>query len=217
MTCAVNLLPECCHHAQRRAVRRNAWTVVATAGCVLLLCAWVASSATSSELARLDGELGAVYVRQSELDRQLALATIMRNQLIQRGRALLALQQQQAVPEQLLTLSSRAPAGVILTEIRAAPAAEKERAARHRPASSPVPSAKTGAEDLREGSPALVVHICGYALEHDDLTRLIDVLQSAEDGWRWRQVELLRAAREPYRNGEALAFQLECQQPEGAP
>ena len=214
MTCAVNLLPESCHNARRRAVRRSVWVVVATAASMLLVCAWVMGRATNYALLRLERELDSVQVRQSELGRQLTLATVTRNDLARRARALLALRQEQAVPEQLLTLTSRAPNGVVLTEIRAAPAAETGRSARSRAAA---PSAEIGAEGPHEKPPSLLVHMSGYALEHDELTRLIDILQSADVGRRWEQVELLRAAREPYRGDEALAFRLECRQAEGAP
>ena len=163
MSCAVNLLPDSCHNARRRAMRRNAWTAVVTAAGALLVCAWLVTHATDHALIRLDGELGGVRVRQSQLDRQLTLATITR------------------------------------------------------PGASPAPSAERSGKGRHEESASLLVDMCGYAVDHDELTRLIDVLQSAAGGPRWEQVELLRAAREPYRGGEALAFHLECRQAEDAP
>ena len=217
MSCAVNLLPDSCHNARRRAVRRNAWTAVVTAAGALLVCAWLVTHATDHALARLDGELGGVRARQSQLDRQLTLATITRNDLARRARALLALRQEQAVPGQLLALSSRAPGGVLFTEIRGETVVDAERFSRYRPGAPPAPSAERCGKGRHEESPSLLVDMCGYAIDHDELTRLIDVLQSAAGGPRWEQVELLRAAREPYRGGEALAFQLECRQAEDAP
>ena len=217
MICSVNLVPEACRNARRRAVRRSVWTVVATTAGMLLVCAWVSGRATSNALVRLDRELAGVQMRQSELELQRALATPTRNDLARRARALLALRQEQAAPEQLLNLSSRAPDGVVLTEIRAEPPMETGRPARQRAATASVSSTGTDAQAPREGAPSLLVHMCGYAIEHSELTRLIDVLQSTENGRYWDHVKLLRAAREPYGRDDALAFHLECRQAEGVP
>jgi hypothetical protein len=216
MTCSVNLVPVSCHTARQRALRRSVWTVVATTAGMLLVCAWVAGRATGTALLRLDRELAGVQMRQSELDRQLALATTTRNDLARRARALLALRQEQAAPEQLLTLSSRAPDGVVLTEIRAEPPMEAGRPTPRRTAAA-APATEPSAVAPREEARSLVVHVCGYAVEHSELTRLIDNMQSAEGLRYWKHVKLLRVAREPYGCDDALAFHLECRQEEGIP
>ncbi len=216
MTCAVNLLPESCHNDRCRAARRTVWTAVATTAGVLLACAWVVERATNHALANLVNELGGIQVRQSELDRQLTLSTIARNDLARQARALLSLRQEQALPEQLLALTNQAPDGVTFTEIRAQPIAPTGSSARRSPPPSST-AAQTGMKTPRDESSASLVHLRGYALEHAQLTRLIDVLKSARAGQCWQEVELLRAAREPYRSAEALAFQLECRPGERVP
>lgn len=214
MTCAVNLLPESCRNARHRAVRRTVWTVATTTAGALVVCAWVVGQATDQALARRQAELKTVQSRQSELDHQLMLATITRNDLARQARALLSLRQEQVFPQQLLDLSSRAPEGIVLTEISAEARRRTQRSPSHR-----APPSGPSEDSTQHGQVRLarLIHLSGFAVEHSQLTRLIDVLQSAEHGQRWGEVELLRAAREPFGGRPALAFQLECRRAEGLP
>ena len=207
LSCAVNLLPDSCHNVRRRTMRRKVWTAVALSAALLVAGAWAALRAVDQALLRLDRELGRVQVEQSELDRQLMLAAKLRNDLAARGRALSALRHRQPLPEQLLTLSRLAPAGVVLTEIRAQPAGEVR---------EPIQPSSSGntrspaANPSPESTPRpLLVQFSGYALDHDELARLVAVLQQVP---QWEHVELLRATRQPYGSGEALAFELKCRQ-----
>jgi hypothetical protein len=229
MTCAVNLLPESCHNARQRAIRRNAWTGIVIAAALLVLGSWPAVRATNRSISRLSGELGSVQAKQSELERQSLRAAIVRSNLLAQGRALTALRQSHPLSARLLQLTELTPSGVVFTEIQGvAPQRELEpapaRPAPQMPAKTANPSAS-----LRAGKQAppklqtvlagqdkapLVVQMTGFAVDHDELTRLIDALEKVP---QWGQVKLVRATREPYGNGIALAFQLECRQTEPQP
>jgi Tfp pilus assembly protein PilN len=214
VTYALDLLPESCHSTRRRLARRNAWSVVLTFAGLLLAGAWLVLRVSDHVIDRSNRELAAIQIRQSELDRQLTLATMARNDLAERARVLSTLRQEQLLPQQLLTLSQQLPDGVVFTEIAAEPALRPGRFSPYRPAAPPANAPETTANDPSPQPVPLLVRLRGYAVEHNDLTRLIDVLQRVP---RWEHVELLRAAREPYGDGEALAFQLECLPLEGLP
>ena len=205
MSCAVNLLPEACHDARRRIRHRSVWVIVLSGAAVLLAGTWLVLGATGRAIVRQGQELGAVQIVQSELDRQLTLATITRNELVEQGRALLALRQDQELPEQLLALSNQAPEGVVFTEINTGSRAGK------RP---PIGRAIRNEASAAETGAGTAVSMRGYAVDHDQLTRLIAVLRRIPS---WSKVELIRATREPYRGGNALAFHLECRQMEDTP
>lgn len=53
------------------------------------------------------------------------------------------------------------------------------------------------------------VRLSGYALDHERLKEFIEAARRVPD---WRRVELVRASRETYAGGPAIAFQLECQE-----
>ena len=205
MSCAVNLLPEACHDARRRIRHRSVWTIIVAGSLVLLVGIWVVLGASDRAIVRQGQELGAVQMVQSELDRQLTLATITRNELVEKGRALLALRQEQELPAQLLALSNQTPAGVVLTQI-----STETRSGMRPPMGGGRKSVKSDTGGIGTG----VVFMNGYAVNHDQLTRLIAVLRRIP---RWSRVELVRATREPYQRGEALAFRLECRQMENTP
>lgn len=215
MICAVNLLPESCHAARHRLVRRNAWSVVVLCAGVLVFGTWIALRATDRSVHRLNREHESLQAKQSELDRQLTLAIRSRNELAQRARALTALRQELALPQQLLTLAREAPEGVVLMEIQSLVQAG-DRSLASPPTTSPrAGSGTAGAQALQRpggrGPEPPVVQMTGYAVDHDQLTRLIEALQRIE---HWEQIELLRVNREPYLGGMALAFRLECRQAE---
>jgi hypothetical protein len=217
---AVNLLPEACHNARRRAVRRNGWTVVGLTAGLLVVGAWIALGATNHVILGLHRQLVAEEAKHAELDRQLMVATTHRDQLVKRAQALAALRQQHydcpRIPEQLLALARLAPDGVVFTDISGT------RTSRN--AEGPAPSARPRSATPVTGSPAaepakaararpgaepLSVRLSGYALDHQQLARLIEALRQVP---QWEEPELLRAAREPYHRSEALAFRIECRQ-----
>jgi hypothetical protein len=214
MSCTVNLLPVSCRNARRRTVRRNAWTALVLSIGLLVVGTWAALRAVDRSLQRLSHQFASAQSKQSELHRQWALATRLRHDLLQRGRTLSALRQEQFLPEQLLALTHQAPDGVVFTEISAQPATGGRPAAR--PVLQPaglIANGQPGSHTALPQDPSatdqpLVVHMTGYAADHDQLARLIGVLQRVP---RWERVELLGATREPYRSGVALAFRLECQ------
>jgi len=198
--CTVNLLPESCHNARRRLVRRNAWTAVAACAFILLAGTWVALRAAGHAIDGLGDELAAVQATQVELERQLVLAATARNGLADQSRGLETLRHEQPLPRQLLAVAQRAPEGIVLTEILAD--SDTGGGWNNARLVAPIITSQAASEPR-----PLTVRISGYAVDHEELTRLIAALK---DERRWEQVELLRAAREPYRQGEALAFRLEC-------
>jgi hypothetical protein len=212
MICTVNLLPESCRNAQRRALRRNAWFGVGLVAGVLVVGAWIALHASDRAILRFRRELAGLQARQSDLDRRLTLALQRRNRLADRGRALAALQQEEHFPGQLLNLSRLAPDGVVLTEIVARPPgagwAPAGRGAEAQRGVGPGATARSAGQD------PLAVQMRGFAIDHDELERLIEALQQIP---HWENVKLLRAAREPYQTGMALAFSLECRPEESEP
>ncbi len=214
MNCAVNLLPDSCHNVRRRTNRRNAWVVVLLSAGLLVAGTWVALRATDRAIGRLSREFSSVQIQQTELDRRLMFVTVARNKLAERARALTALHQEQTLPGQLLTLTSLAPEGVVLTEIRTPSPGDTRRPARSPAEASRAGTQKTATRDTTPIRNPVTVQMRGCAVNHDELTRLIDALQNVP---RWEQVELLRTAREPYRTGVALTFHLECRRMEGAP
>jgi hypothetical protein len=221
MTCAVNLLPESCHNARQRAIRRNAWTGIVVAAGLLVLGSWPAVRATNRTITRLNGELGGVQVKQSELERQSLRAAIVRGGLLAQGRALMALRQSHPLPARLLQLAELTPSGVVFTEISGVALQRELESAPARP--TPQAPAKTGKKNARpkpqtafaaQPKAPLVVQMTGFAVDHDELTRLIDALENVP---QWGQVTLVRATQEPYGNGLAVAFQLECRPAEAQP
>jgi Tfp pilus assembly protein PilN len=214
MSYAVNLLPESCHNARRRARRRNAWTGILLSAGLLVIGTWAALSAADRAIQRLTREIAGLQARQSELDRQSTLAARLRNDLAQQGRALAALRQEHLLPGQLLTLAREAPGGIVLTEIRTQSAGRPRPAIPVRPQTARASTVRPQRAGLGDQGAAGAVQVNGYAIDHDELTRLIGTIQRIP---QWEQVELLRAGREPYRSGMALAFQLECHPREVAP
>jgi hypothetical protein len=214
MICAVDLLPESCHNVRQRIRRRNVWVVVLTIAGLLLAGAWLILCVSDHVIGRSQRELEVLQARQSELNRQLTLATITRNRLAEQGRALSALRHEQPLPQQLLLLSEQAPSGVVFGEISTAAAPGPGRSSRPRSRSAQPAPVQTPATENQPTQPAQIVRMRGYAIDHNELTRLIDVLQHVP---QWQQVELLRAAREPYGSTQALAFQIECRPAEDAP
>ncbi|GAF79460.1 unnamed protein product, partial [marine sediment metagenome] len=189
-----------------------------TAG-VAVATSWLVLRATDQAVDRLTRQFAAAQTRRSELDRQLILATKIRNDLAGRGRALSALRQAHPLPAHLLALTRQAPDGVVFTELRGQPAGDsrqpvqfRAKTARLPPANTPNQEAAAPAESIAatsERPPPLVVQMSGYAVDHDELMRLISALQRLP---LWEQVVLLSATREPNDNGEVLAFRLECLQ-----
>ena len=215
--CSVNLLPESCHNARQRAVRRNRWTVTVLSAALLVVGAWIALGATHQAILGLHRQLVTEQARHAELDRRLLLATRNRDSLVQRANALVGLRQQQCdrpfLPEQLVSLAQLAPEGVVFEEISGAPVTHpNEGPARptHPPGANPdapTPQSPGPVLAVQIKPEALVVRLSGFALDHQQLARLIEALRHVP---QWDDVELLRAAREPYLQSEALAFRLEC-------
>lgn len=211
MIYAVNLLPDSCHHLRRRAVRRNAWTIIVGGASLLVAGTWIGLQAVNRTLTRLERELGGIQIKQTEIDRQLVFACAERNALADRALALAALcrgADADDLPHQLYELSRLAPEGVVLSEIASLPPDPSQR---------PAPSDAKASANARVFGPqtdrALRVQITGFARDHSELTRFIDAVERIQS---WQHVELERAALEPFHSGRALAFKLVCRRMEEA-
>ena len=56
------------------------------------------------------------------------------------------------------------------------------------------------------------VRLLGYALDHGALLQFLNALQGLPG---WRHVELVRAAQEPFRTGQAVMFELDGEVEQG--
>jgi hypothetical protein len=214
MSCSVNLVPLVRLQAQARNRRRLAWVGTCTALGLLLTAGWGIQRAAAGAVSQLSTTVGALQIQRTEVQRRLLSATAQRTRLLDELKTVAAARRPQPWPRRFVTLSRIAPEGVFLTNIDistpdAGPAV---------PVSAP--PAKTGAAPSSPlpASPAKrplqVVHLRGYAVNHDALVELLNALQKLPD---WPHVELVRANLEPRRDGTAVAFELDCRTVEGEP
>jgi Tfp pilus assembly protein PilN len=212
MSTSVNLVPLDCLHARVRSKRRNTWTVLTLGAGVFVLSVWLVSGTASNAVNRVGQHLGETRARQSVLDGELANANASRTALIERLGLLSGLQQEQPWAGRLAVLAARIPPGVVLTHVTAGDQVPRSPAAQ--PLASLVRPAAAGERDAsvaagsRQRGQSLAVQLSGVAVDHDELARLIEALRGSEG---WGQVKLIRAARQPFLNGLAVGFQLQCE------
>ena len=212
MSCSVNLVPKARLHARIRARRRLAWIGSCSALAMLLATAWGAERTASGALTRLSESVGIVEVQRTEVQRRLVLATARRTRLLEQLQSLAAARRPQPWARRLVTLTREAPEGVFLTMIQiSAPASEVSRAPTGGSPAAPSP-ART---EPRTSSPTpefQTVRLLGYALDHGALLQFLNALQGLPG---WRHVELVRAAQEPFRTGQAVMFELDGEVEQG--
>jgi len=219
MSASVNLVPLDCLHARVRSRRRNAWTLLTLGAGVFVLSVWLVSGTASNAVKRAGQRLGEAQTRQTDLNRELANTTAARAALIDQLRLLSGLQREQPWARRLAVLAADIPPGVVLTQVTADVRAPRSTANAEplAPPARPAPAAQRdagAAVAARRQSQPLTVQLSGVAVDHDELAGLIETLRCIEG---WGQVELTRAARRPFLNGLAVAFQLQCESREATP
>ena len=206
MSCSVNLVPKARLHTRIRARRRLAWIGSCSALAMLLATAWGAERTASGALTRLSESVGIVEVQRTEVQRRLVLATARRTRLLEQLQSLAAARRPQPWARRLVTLTREAPDGVFLTMIQiGAPASEVNRAPTGGSPAAPSP-ARTEPRTSSATPEFQTVRLLGYALDHGALLQFLNALQGLPG---WRHVELVRAAQEPFRTGQAVMFELD--------
>lgn len=212
MSCSVNLVPKARLHARIRARRRLVWIGSCSALAMLLATAWGAERTASGALTRLSESVGIVEVQRTEVQRRLVLAAARRTQLLEQLQSLTAARRPQPWARRLVTLTREAPDGVFLTTIQiGAPAGEGSRAPNN---ANPAAPGATRKEPPTGGATAeyQTVRLLGYALDHGALLQFLNTVQGLPG---WRHVELVRAAQEPFRTGQAVMFELDGEVEQG--
>ena len=202
---SVNLIPLACLRRQARVRRRNVWGLVFSGAVVLVLGLWLIRAHHGGATGRLRGELSEAQARLLALTGHLESSRAERNVLLERLHQLSALRCPQPWAERLATLTRQAPPQVVLSEL----------SARVGPLRSPTPSARVPSspaaagealEGKDDGVVPSAVSVAGFAVDHGALIRLIETMHDIEG---FGEAELVRAIRKPYRNGFAIAFELQ--------
>lgn len=207
MTCSVNLVPTQRLHARARSRRRRTWFGVWTGIGVVIVAGWAVQGIAGTALRHLSADVRKQTAQRTAAQRQLMTASAQRAELLEQLETLAAARRAQPWPARLTVLAREAPDGVFLTGIRVGMeevARDAGRAGRQPP--------QPAANEIE--SVTQPVRLAGYALDHAALLQLVNTLQ-AQTGWQ--QVELVRATREPFRNGQAVAFELDCRASEDVP
>lgn len=210
MSASVNLVPQSCRIARQRSARRNRWIAVATSGALMLALGGFVRISISGAVSESGERLAHLQARQLDLDRQLGMVLRTRAALYEQVRSIAALRHSQPTPEQFVALAAAAPDGVLLTDLRAEAAVAPVEPQRQKSAAPVAAAAKPGSPASQPvATPLRSIHLTGYALNHEQLNELIENMRRIPN---WHHVELLRAARESYGGGEAIAFRVECRE-----
>jgi hypothetical protein len=211
MSVTINLVPLPQLQARRRRQRCNAWITLCSAAGVLCATAGAVRSVATDSLAKLTGQLGAIEKQQQDLRVRLLADSARRTELVQQLETAAGARRPQPWAGRLVHLAREAPEGVFLTSLTATPAPAVSAAA-------PPPPPGAAKSDVKTAPPATAplqaVRLQGYALDHGALLQLYGTLERLAG---FEDVALVRATQEPFRNGMALAFELECRAHEGRP
>ena len=209
MTPDVNLVPEACRLAARRAGRLRGWVVVlllAGLGVVLL---HLHGQKRHWQLEDLNRRLRQVGLAQQELERELNVAARQRRELIERAREQLELNQGWPVLRELARLYEALPPGAVLSRVSVRREYETPPGgSARRPAPRPRPASKKPRTPEERKALRLRMEIHGYAESFAALSDLIRVFERIEG---WQQVRLLRASREELRSSRLVGFSIEVQ------
>ena len=208
MSCSVNLVPTARLTARTRARRRNTWCAVCCGTAVLLLTAWGLQRIAASALEQLAEDVRTREAQRVDVQRRLVAADSQRQVLLNRLETIAAARRPQPWAHRLVDLTRDVPAGIFFTTVQITPDEEAAKAAAKAAKSTRTAAAAPPVERDTEQA----VRLLGYALDHATLLELVNTLQSAPG---WTRVELVRAAREPYGGGLAVAFELDCRTREG--
>lgn len=210
MNCSINLVPLVRLQAQARIRRRMGWIAACTTLGVVLLAGWGIQRAAAGAVAHLTTDVGALQVQRTEIQRRLLAATSQRTRLLDQLKTIAAARHSQPWPRRLVTLTHVVPEGVFLTNIDVSTPDSNPGAPSITPAAR-----TTGAPPGPPPPPkpaVQVVHVRGYAANHEALVELLNTLQKLPD---WTHVELVRANLEPRRDSSVVAFELDCRTVEG--
>jgi len=207
-----NLVPE--PYRQQRVLRRHlrCWAAASLLLLGVIAVAGIQRISAEQRLQHLQDTLRRREALRAQVEQECTAVQRERDALVARAEALIALRREHPLPAQLLQLANAAPDGVVLTRIEGRTPGTRHTAKADRPSAA----AATGKAGLREPqhTEALRLEIDGYAIDHQELMRLIRAMQGIE---HWRHVSTVRVSREPLATGSALAFQLWCEAAENAP
>ena len=199
---SVNLVPVSCLDTHRRRRRARSWLGAGFVVFVLAVSGAVRYAVTCGAVDSIQARLNEVQAEQADLALQLTAIESQRDALLARAQSLAHMRKTHPLPRQLLQIAANAPDGVVLTELSASPRHEARRPAED------AADEDTGADE----PPPLTVG--GYAASHADLNALIAVFETIAP---WQRVNLVRAVREPFESGTAIAFEIQCGPREGTP
>jgi|GEM_PF-6173056 len=215
MNCTVNLVPASCLDSSIRARHRAVWGAVLLGTSTLFVAAWVALEVDSGSRARIEERLGETAAAQTNIDRELLIALGERTARVSEARIEVGVIQRDRLAERLSDLATAVPEGVLLTRINGVEVTEEGApGGRHAPARAGAAATAGANASLSPAAEDLSVSLHGFAVQHSDLALLIAALERA-DGWR--EVELVRSAREPHDAGFAVAFELHALVTEALP
>lgn len=202
---SLNLVPADRLEGWVRRRRLVFWMSVCLVAAIVVVIVGAQRWAAGYAIEKLRDRVTTMRARKVDAERTLVLASGAHTELLARAEAVVALRQTHVLPRQLTTLSRVAPPGVVFTRIES----KRMRGAplRGREGRGAIPKPSGAARGA-------VAEMDGYAVSHDELDHLINELQTIPC---WEQVRLLRAAREPYQAGEAIAFKLVCTPAEQTP
>lgn len=210
MSAGVNLIPPARLHAWRRAVRRRRWIVICGALAGLLVVGVSLRWKAGGMVDDTSRHILVLQERRAEIERKLISANTEHGKLLERLRLIAAARRPQRWPQWLLQLNQEAPTGIVLAALDVSPAV-----APRPPRSATRASARQDPVVVQEiAKREQIVQLRGLATDHAELLQFLNVLQRIPG---WQQVELVRAALEPYGRGMAISFELACRTMEELP
>lgn len=211
MNRSVNLVPLVRLQDQGRIRRRTRWLGIGALLVLLLIAGWGVQRMALGAVNRLTTAVGALQVQRTEIQRRLLAAAAQRTRLLEQLKAIATARHPQPWPRRLVTLTRVVPEGVFLTSVDVStPEGAGVAVSTPAPRTGSPPPGPAPAPPLN--ARPQVVHLRGYAVNHDALVELLNAVQKLPD---WTHVELVRANLEPRRDGNAVAFELDCRAAEG--
>jgi hypothetical protein len=213
MTCSVNLVPLAHRHARASARRRIGWLIAGAVLGVVALAGWGGRYLAGRALNGLRAQVTDLETQQTVIRNRLAVAETRRDAVYTQLRSIAAARRPQPWAHRLVALTNAAPEGVFLTQFSLL--TPKQNSGVRRPTWQAAADAEEAAPaETREEPLEQQVRLTGYAGDHGALIQLLNRIQQFPD---WRQVELVHAASQPYGNGMAVAFELDCRTREEQP
>lgn len=206
---SINLVPERYLTVYCQRARLQMWVSVGVVVAAAIGLAALRLGVARTYVGSMTRELGTAQAEHTALLQRVRLAEAAYADLVEDGLALARLRPDHPVPNQLAALFKNAPDGVMFERLAAGP--------RQPGSGTPKLGGSRQADTAGGLAPddnQLVLTLEGIALSHRDLESLTEVLADIP---QWRRVNLIRAKRQPVLAGEAVGFQLECNDEEGLP